>query len=86
MARLLFALFAALTLTAAPALAGDAPVKLDFSDLCEQDPEKCEVVGEYQQPNVAYVLSRFEQEDLETLELKEEFLPSILRSVRGRPF
>ncbi len=76
----------ALALLAAPALAGDDPPVLDFSDLCDLDPELCRVEGEYQAPSVAYVLSRFEQEDLETLQLKEEFVPSILRSVEERPF
>jgi len=45
-----------------------------------------EVVGYVHKPEVGYVITRQEQEDLETLQLKESFLPKIVKSVEKKPF
>ncbi len=45
-----------------------------------------EVIGTVHKPEVGYIITRQEQEDLETLQLKESFLPKIVKSVEKRPF
>lgn len=45
-----------------------------------------EVEGKVHKPEVGYVLTRQEQEDLETLQLKESFLPKIIHSLEKKPF
>jgi len=60
----------------------DAQVKRLIFD--EEDAEK--VVGYVHKPEVGYVITRQEQEDLETLQLKESFLPKIVKSVEKKPF
>ena len=37
-------------------------------------------------PEVGYIIARQEQEDLETLQLKESFVPKIVQSVEKKPF
>ncbi len=49
--------------------------------------EEAEVVEGYvHKPEVGYIITRQEQEDLETLQLKESFAPRIVRSVEKAPF
>ena len=45
-----------------------------------------EVIGYVHKPEVGYFITRQEQEDLETLQLKESFVPKIVKSVDKRPF
>lgn len=45
-----------------------------------------EIEGRVHKPEVGYVLTRQEQEDLETLQLKESFLPKIMNSLDKKPF
>ena len=44
------------------------------------------VEGYVHKPEVAYIINRQDQEDLETLQLKESFAPKIVRSVEKTPF
>ena len=44
------------------------------------------VEGSVHKPEVSYLVSRQEQEDLETLQLKESFIPKIVKSVEKAPF
>lgn len=44
------------------------------------------VEGYVQKPEVSFLLTRQEQEDLETLQLKENFIPKIVKSVEKAPF
>ncbi len=44
------------------------------------------VEGYVHKPEVAFLLTRQEQEDLETLQLKENFIPKIVKSVEKAPF
>ncbi len=44
------------------------------------------VEGYVHKPEVGYIITRQEQEDLETLQLKESFLPKIIKSVEKKPF
>jgi len=44
------------------------------------------VEGTIHKPEVSYIISREEQEDLETLQLKQSFTPKIVRSVDKAPF
>lgn len=45
-----------------------------------------EVIGTVHKPEVGYIITRQEQEDLETLQLKESFIPKIVKSVEKKPF
>ena len=45
-----------------------------------------EIIGSVHKPEVGYIITRQEQEDLETLQLKESFLPKIVKSVDKKPF
>ena len=51
-----------------------------------EDSAGSEVIGYVHKPEVGYVITRQEQEDLETLQLKESFLPKIVKSVEKKPF
>ena len=51
-----------------------------------EDAAGSEVIGYVHKPEVGYVITRQEQEDLETLQLKESFLPKIVKSVEKKPF
>jgi len=44
------------------------------------------VEGYVHKPEVGYIIARQDQEDLETLQLKESFAPKIVRSVDKTPF
>jgi len=60
---------------------------LDFTEEAELDPDKFLIDDAvYHTPQVGYVLTRQEQDDLEQLSLKEPFVPKILSSVEDRPF
>jgi hypothetical protein len=48
--------------------------------------EGSEVIGTVHKPEVGYIITRQEQEDLETLQLKESFIPKIVKSVEKKPF
>ena len=50
------------------------------------DEEAEEIEGYVHKPEVGYIITRQEQEDLETLQLKESFIPKIVKSVEKRPF
>jgi hypothetical protein len=52
----------------------------------DDDEEGSKVEGYVHRPEVGYIISRQEQEDLETLQLKESFLPKVIKSVEKRPF
>ena len=64
---------------------GDAQAqrtRVEFGD----DEEEGKVEGYVHRPEVTYIVSRKEQEDLETLQLKESFLPKVIKSVEKKPF
>ena len=52
----------------------------------DDDEEGSKVEGYVHRPEVGYIISRQEQEDLETLQLKESFLPKVIKSVEKKPF
>ncbi len=52
----------------------------------DEDEEGSRVEGYVHRPEVGYISSRQEQEDLETLQLKESFLPKVIKSVEKKPF
>jgi len=65
--------------------AGDASAqrkRIVFDD----DEEGSKVQGYVHRPEVGYIITREEQEDLETLQLKESFLPKVIESVKKAPF
>ena len=65
--------------------AGDASAqrkRIVFDD----DEEGSKVQGYVHRPEVGYIITREEQEDLETLQLKESFLPKVIESVKKVPF
>ena len=51
-----------------------------------EEEEGSVVEGYVHKPEVGYIITRQEQEDLETLQLKESFAPKIVRSVNKAPF
>jgi hypothetical protein len=51
-----------------------------------EDTEGSIVEGYVHKPEVGYIITRQEQEDLETLQLKESFIPKIVKSVEKKPF
>ncbi len=51
-----------------------------------EDTEGSVVEGYVHKPEVGYIITRQEQEDLETLQLKESFIPKIVKSVEKKPF
>ncbi len=52
----------------------------------DEDEEGSKVQGYVHRPEVGYIITREEQEDLETLQLKESFLPKVIESVKKAPF
>ena len=52
----------------------------------DDDEEGSKVQGYVHRPEVGYIITREEQEDLETLQLKESFLPKVIESVKKAPF
>ena len=88
--RILLAALAAVLMTlmaAAPALA-DPPkeTKKRSKIVFLPDDEGSKVVGYVHRPEVSYIISRPEMEDLEILELKEDFIKLIIESVNHPPF
>ena len=73
---------ASLLLVAGPADAQGK--KIVFGDDAELSGS--EVIGTVHKPEVGYIITRQEQEDLETLQLKESFIPKIVKSVEKKPF
>ncbi|MBJ95521.1 MAG: hypothetical protein CMP23_13745 [Rickettsiales bacterium] len=51
-----------------------------------EEEEGSVVEGYVHKPEVGYIITRQEQEDLETLQLKENLAPKIVRSVNKHPF
>ena len=51
-----------------------------------EEEEGSKVEGYVHRPEVGYIITRQEQEDLETLQLKESFVPKIVKSVEKSPF
>ena len=84
MIRWIAVLGVALVLTV-PFWAGDAQAQRKRVVFGEET-EGSEVVGYVHKPEVGYIITRQEQEDLETLQLKESFLPKIVKSVEKKPF
>ena len=52
----------------------------------DDEDEGSKVEGYVHRPEVGYLITRQEQEDLETLQLKESFLPKVLKTVEKKPF
>ncbi len=51
-----------------------------------EEEEGSVVEGYVHKPEVGYIITRQELEDLETLQLKESFIPKIVKSVEKTPF
>ena len=83
---LTFCLPLLLLLFALPALADEPkkkePIKLDFTDISEEELEEFKIKGDQHGPELTYVLSRVEAEDKELLELKEDLVDELLKSVK----
>jgi len=58
-------------------------IRFDEDALNEDD---YKITGNVHKPELTYFLTRQEQEDLETLQLKESFIPKIVKSVEKPPF
>ena len=58
-------------------------IRFDEEALDEDD---YKITGNVHKPELTYFLTRQEQEDLETLQLKESFIPKIVKSVEKAPF
>ena len=74
--------FALLTVSFLPGDATAQRKKIVFGE----EEEGSVVEGYVHKPEVGYIITRQEQEDLETLQLKESFAPKIVRSVNKTPF
>jgi hypothetical protein len=66
-------------------LVGDANAQRKKVVFGEEE-EGSVVEGYVHKPEVGYIITRQEQEDLETLQLKESLAPKIVRSVNKSPF
>jgi len=85
-----FLLFSALVvslaaMSLAPMLVADANAQRKKVVFGEEE-EGSVVEGYVHKPEVGYIITRQEQEDLETLQLKESLAPKIVRSVNKSPF
>ena len=69
----------------APALFSDAHAQRKKVVFGEEE-EGSVVEGYVHKPEVGYIITRQEQEDLETLQLKESLAPKIVRSLNKTPF
>lgn len=78
----LLAAIALLGASLVPAQASAQRKKIVFGE----EEEGSVVEGYVHKPEVGYIITRQEQEDLETLQLKESFAPKIVRSVNKAPF
>ena len=79
----LVAVFAAMLL--GPLLSSDAHAQRKKVVFGEEE-EGSVVEGYVHKPEVGYIITRQEQEDLETLQLKENLAPKIVRSLNKAPF
>ena len=52
----------------------------------DDEDEEDKIIGTVHKPEVPFLRVRQEQEDLETLELRESFLPKVIKSVEKTPF
>jgi len=82
LAASLLAATALLGVSLLPAEASAQRKKIVFGE----EEEGSVVEGYVHKPEVGYIITRQEQEDLETLQLKESFAPKIVRSVNKSPF
>lgn len=82
MTRILLTLLVATTATLWAVDADAQRKKVVFGE----DTEGSVVEGYVHKPEVGYIITRQEQEDLETLQLKESFIPKIVKSVDKKPF
>ncbi|MCP4872674.1 MAG: hypothetical protein GY898_28620 [Proteobacteria bacterium] len=82
MTRILLTLLVAASATLWAADADAQRKKVVFGE----DTEGSVVEGYVHKPEVGYIITRQEQEDLETLQLKESFIPKIVKSVDKKPF
>jgi len=69
----------------APVLFSDAHAQRKKVVFGEEE-EGSVVEGYVHKPEVGYIITRQEQEDLETLQLKESLAPKIVRSLNKTPF
>jgi hypothetical protein len=79
----LIAMFAVTVL--APFISSDAHAQRKKVVFGEEE-EGSVVEGYVHKPEVGYIITRQEQEDLETLQLKESLAPKIVRSLNKTPF
>ena len=78
-------LMSLVAMSLSPLLVADANAqrkKVVFGEEEEGSVVECYV----HKPEVGYIITRQEQEDLETLQLKESLAPKIVRSVNKSPF
>jgi len=75
-----------LGLMALPVYPADADAQGRRKKITFGEEEADVVEGSVHKPEVSYLVSRQEQEDLETLQLKESFIPKIVKSVEKAPF
>lgn len=85
--RTLFSLLLTATVVLVAGLAPSSASSQGKKFVMTFDEEDADVVtGVVQKPEVGYIITRQEQEDLETLQLKESFIPRIVKSVEQEPF
>ena len=76
--------FAGMLLLAGPWI-GEVQAQTKTVDL-DDDEEAEKIIGSVHKPDVPFIALRQQQEDLETLELRESFLPKVIKSVEKKPF
>lgn len=75
-----------LGLMALPVYPADADAQGRRKKITFGEEEADTIEGYVHKPEVGYIITRQEQEDLETLQLKESFIPKIVKSVEKAPF
>ena len=83
-ARLIAGLFLVVMLV--PVYPADADAQGRRKKITFGEEEADTIEGYVHKPEVGYIITRQEQEDLETLQLKESFIPKIVKSVEKAPF
>ncbi len=83
-ARLIVGLFLVVMLV--PVYPADADAQGRRKKITFGEEEADTIEGYVHKPEVGYIITRQEQEDLETLQLKESFIPKIVKSVEKAPF
>ncbi len=78
-------LMSLVAMSLSPLLVADANAQRKKVVFGEEE-EGSVVEGYVHKPEVGYIITRQEQEDLETLQLKESLAPKIVRSVNKSPF